>query len=213
MIALIAFLLYRHVSTALLIPGVLLALAGQALRFYTLGQVQDGTSGQDDVLEAKQLNTRGPYAHVRNPLYVGNLFICAGLMLVAGNAIAAAVGLAFFFGEYFFIIRAEEEFLTAQFSETYRAYQRDVPRWLPRLTPAQQGKLRAGRFDWRRALKKEHNPFTAWTLGILALLAWERIAAGSALQTLWPLGAAAFGVLVFFAAVKTWKRGWLARRR
>src|SRR5687767_14649809 len=63
--------------------GVGVALLGQALRFYTLGLVREGTSGQGAVLQATHLNTRGPYAHVRNPLYVGNLGICLGLLLIA----------------------------------------------------------------------------------------------------------------------------------
>jgi len=213
-IAVIAFLLYRsraqQTPLALIAAGVLISLAGQVLRFYTLGQAQDGTSGQDDVLEARALNTRGPYARVRNPLYLGNLFICAGLMLAARDPLAAAVGLAFFFGEYFFIIRAEEDFLRRQHGERYEQYLRDVPRWVPRLTPAYPGRLN-DRFDWRRALKKEHNPFTAWSLGFLALLAWERLALGAAFQSQWPFAAVAAGILVFFVAVKTWKRGWLSK--
>ncbi|MBL8951802.1 MAG: isoprenylcysteine carboxylmethyltransferase family protein [Myxococcaceae bacterium] len=213
-IVLIAYLLYRSrghdTPLALLIAGALTSLAGQLLRFYTLAQARDGTSGQDDVLEARALNTRGPYAHVRNPLYVGNLLICAGLMLGANDVLAAAVGLTFFFGEYFFIIRAEEAFLRGQHGAQYEQYLRDVPRWVPRFTAAYPGRLN-DRFDWRRALKKEHNPFTAWSLGFIALIAWERLARGAAFQSLWPLAALAAAVLVFFAAVKTWKRGWLSK--
>lgn len=217
-IALIAFLLYRSrghdtpYAIALTLAGALTSLAGQALRFYTLGMVTDGTSGQGDALEAKALNTQGPYAHVRNPLYVGNLLICLGLMLAAREPLAALVGLAFFFGEYFFIIRAEEDFLRAQFGERYAQYTRDVPRWVPRLSPAYGGKLRDGTFDWRRALKKEHNPFAAWTLGLLALLAWEQLARGAAFQSLWAHAALASGIVLFFLAVKTWKRRWLSGR-
>jgi protein-S-isoprenylcysteine O-methyltransferase Ste14 len=197
-LAVIAFLLWRSPPTGYLLAGIAVALAGQALRFYTLGQVQDGTSGQDDFLNAKGLNTRGPYARVRNPLYVGNLFICAGLMLVAGDPLVAAIGLAFFFGEYFFIIRAEEDFLRQQFGATYEQYLAAVPRWLPRLSPAYPGQL-GDRFDWRRALKKESNPFAAWSLGVLALHAW-------ATRAVMPHAAIAGAIVVSLLAVKVWKR-------
>ena len=133
-------------------------------------------------------------------------------MIVAGDPIAAALGLAFFFGEYFFIIRAEEDFLRSQFGDRYEQYTREVPRWIPRLTPANQGRLRDGSLDWQRGLKKEHNPFAAWTLGILALNAWERLARGATFQSLWLHAAIAAVILVFFLAVKTWKRGWLSGR-
>src|SRR5688572_29823792 len=75
-LAALAFLLWRSrsfpgpggavVDGWLDLLGVLVALAGQSLRFYTLGQVPEGTSGQGNALEASTLNTRGPYAHVRN---------------------------------------------------------------------------------------------------------------------------------------------------
>src|SRR5205823_6157943 len=104
----------------------------------------------------------------------------------------------------FFIIRAEENFLRAKFGAAFDDYLKRVPRWLPRLTPAYPGRLRDGRIDWRRGLKKEHNPIAAWALGALALLAWKSRAVS------WPHLAAATLVLVLFIATKSWKRGWLS---
>ena len=98
----------RLSANVLAVLGVGLAIAGEALRFFTLGQVPEGTSGQGTRLEAGALNTRGPYAYVRNPLYLGNLGICLGLLLVAHRAWAYGIGISFFLLQYFFIIRAEE---------------------------------------------------------------------------------------------------------
>jgi protein-S-isoprenylcysteine O-methyltransferase Ste14 len=191
--------------------GLLVALVGQALRFYTLGQVPEGTSGQGSELEAVTLNTRGPYAFVRNPLYVGNLGICLGLLLIAHDSWVYLGGLLFFFGEYFFIIRAEEDFLRRTFGAPYEEFLAKVPRWVPRLTPAYSGQLRQG-FDVRRALKKEHNPFTAWASGALLLLGWEHHARGTLGQgTLMLLVALEAVVLVSFALIKAYKRGWVLR--
>src|SRR5712692_1546940 len=152
--------------------GVALALAGESLRFFTLGQVPEGTSGQGYALEASALNTRGPYAYVRNPLYLGNLGICAGLLLVANNAWTYVIGLGFFSVEYFFIIRAEESFLREKYGQRFEEYASSVPRWLPRLAPMNAGRLRS-MFDWARALKKEHNPFALWASAMLLLLGWQ----------------------------------------
>lgn len=222
-IAVLGWLLWRSrgepgpleaaLGSAFWVPGVLLALAGQALRFYVLGQVPEGTSGQGSVIEASTLNTRGPYARVRNPLYLGNLLIVTGLVAVAQDGLVAAVALAFFFGEYFFIIRAEESFLRQTFGAAFDAWCKEVPRWVPRLTPASQGTLRAGGFDWRRALKKEHNPFAAWGTATLALVAWTAHARGSlTLERALLLGLLEAALLVFFVAVKGWKHRWLQRR-
>jgi protein-S-isoprenylcysteine O-methyltransferase Ste14 len=189
------------------VAGLGMAALGQALRFYTLGQVPEGTSGQGSKLEAQTLNTRGPYAYVRNPLYLGNLGICAGLLLIANDPLAYLLGLAFFFGEYFFIIRAEENFLRSRFGAAFDAYTKQVRRWIPRLTPSTVGALRTG-FDVRRALFKEHNPFATWGLGAILLLYWEGHARGTLTPPMrWAFGAAALVVLLFFATVKSFKRG------
>ena len=200
-----------RVDGGLDVVGLVLAFAGQALRFYTLGQVPEGTSGQGDRLEASALNTRGPYAHVRNPLYVGNLGICLGLMLVANDPWVYGLGLAFFFGEYFFIIRAEENFLRGQFGDAFNDFVARVPRWIPRISPAYSGNLRT-RMDVRRALKKEHNPFAAWASGAVALLLWERWARGTLTPTvLWTLGGLEIAVLVAFVVIKGLKRGYFGK--
>ncbi|MDQ3264453.1 MAG: isoprenylcysteine carboxylmethyltransferase family protein [Myxococcota bacterium] len=193
--------------------GLAVALAGQGLRFYTLGQVPEGTSGQDNFLQARSLNTRGPYAHVRNPLYVGKLGIILGLLLIANDPWVSLLGLGFFFGQYFFIIRAEEAFLEGQHGEAYREFLAKVPRWVPRLTPAFPGRLRAS-FDYARGLKKGHNPFAAWALGALVLSYWELHARGALSPVRFNvLVGLAVTVVLAFGLIKAWKRRWLFASR
>lgn len=199
-----------NVDLALDVVGLVLALAGQTLRFSVLGRVPEGTSGQNLSIQASTLNTTGPYAYVRNPLYVGNLGIVLGLCCMAHVPWVYALALGFFFGEYYFIIRAEEDFLRSKFGAAFDEFCRTVPRWVPRLTPAKQGVLREGGFDWRRALKKEINPFSAWSLGAMLLFGWQSYARG-ALSTglLGSLVSVAAMVLVSLLVVKAWKKGWL----
>jgi protein-S-isoprenylcysteine O-methyltransferase Ste14 len=192
--------------------GPLVCLVGQALRFYVLGLVPEGTSGQGNVIEAAVLNTKGPYAYVRNPLYVGNLLIVVGLLIVAHDPWVAAVALAFFFGEYFFIIRAEEAFLRNKFGATFDAWCNEVRRWVPRLSPAAGGQLRPGGFDWKRALKKEHNPFMAWGSATLGLWAWNAYAQNALTPTLLgTLVGLEVALALFFVGVKGWKHRWFVR--
>lgn len=216
----LAYLLYRsrgqagpggpEVDRWLDLLGPLVALLGQGLRFYTLGQVPEGTSGQGSALEARSLNTRGPYARVRNPLYLGNLGICLGLMLLAHDSWVYLLGLGFFFGEYYFIIRAEESYLRERFGPVFEAYVAQVPRWVPRWRPWEPAPLREG-FDWARALKKEHNPFAAWASGVLLLFGWERYARGEADGWLALLLSLEGLVLAAFALIKAYKRGFFRR--
>ncbi|MFN7134204.1 MAG: methyltransferase family protein [Myxococcales bacterium] len=191
------------------VAGLLLCVLGQALRAWTLGQVPEGTSGQGFQLEAAVLNTTGPYARVRNPLYVGNALITLGLLLIAWDPAVLVIALVFFFGQYFFIIRAEEAFLRGRFGEKFDEFCRKVPRWIPRLTPASDLPL-SHRFDWKRALRKEHNPFAAWASGVLVLYGWELWARRpDAFQQRLPgLVAAQVAVLLLFVGIKGWKHQW-----
>lgn len=73
----------------------------------------------------------GPYSIVRNPLYVFSLLGAVGFGLAVENPLLALVLGIVFIGYYHFVISGEESFLSASFGESYRAYLREVPRWIP----------------------------------------------------------------------------------
>ncbi len=205
-----------------LIGGLLLCVLGQALRGWVLGQVPDGTSGQNEKLIAQSMNTAGPYALTRNPLYLGNFGITIGLCLVAHDPVLLVLVAALFGLQYRAIIAAEEEFLRSRFGAEYDAYCARVPRFWPRREVAPTLADLAPRklplpFDWRRALRKEHNPVAAWVALAIALVAADALrgpqAAGlgprATAITLWPYAAALVVVVVLWLSVKGWKHRWL----
>jgi protein-S-isoprenylcysteine O-methyltransferase Ste14 len=78
-----------------------------------------------------ELATAGPYAVVRNPLYVGNFIGFVGFgFAVERPYLAAALGLAFVLF-YPAVVAKEEARLGRFFGERYREYCARVPRWLP----------------------------------------------------------------------------------
>ena len=85
-------------------------------------------------LGVRYLVVRGPYRHVRNPMITGVLAI------VLGEAAIAASGwlllwFAIFFAMLTTVIRVwEEPHLARQLGGEYFNY-RNVPRWIPRLSP------------------------------------------------------------------------------
>jgi protein-S-isoprenylcysteine O-methyltransferase Ste14 len=201
-------------SPAWLVAGLALCLAGQALRAWVLGQVPDGTSGQNEKLVAVSLNTTGPYAYTRNPLYVGNLGITLGLCLIAHDPLLLAVVAALFALQYRAIIAAEEGFLRDRFGPAFDDYCSHVPRFWPKIRghptqiPYQSAELAQSmrrvspNFDWRRALRKEHNPAAAWIAIAIVLVALDH-------QRKWPYAIALAVTAAAWLSIKGWKHRWL----
>lgn len=198
--------------------GLLSCVLGQALRAWVLGQVRDGTSGQNEALIATALNQTGPYAHTRNPLYLGNLGITLGLALVAHDPWVLGLSVLAFGLQYRAIIAVEEAFLTERFGSVYIEFTKRVPRFFPRLTAAPPPDAQATPpFSWARVLRKEHNPVAAWALLAIFLTAADRVVPalryGATLSWrgsgLWPSAAGGALVLALWLGVKGWKHQWL----
>jgi protein-S-isoprenylcysteine O-methyltransferase Ste14 len=105
-------------SLALVVPGLW-------LRAYASGYVKKN----------RELTMTGPYAHTRNPLYLGSMLMAAGFAVALLSwpvALALALG---FTAIYVPVIASEERFLRATFSG-FDDYCRSVPRLIPRLGPA-----------------------------------------------------------------------------
>ena len=193
--------------------GIALCAAGQAVRAWVLGQVPDGTSGQNERLIATELNTSGPYARTRNPLYLGNFLITLGLCLVAHDPILLGLVAVLFAAQYRAIVAAEEGFLRTRFGPAFDEYCAHVPRFWPRLGAPSRA---AAPWSWRRALRKEHNPLAAWAALLVALIASDQVArarASGAHPTLRGYGliphvALLLGILAAWLAAKGWKHRW-----
>ena len=116
------------------------------------------------------LATGGPYAHTRNPLYLGSTLMAAGIALASASPGAALACAVYFLAFYPSAIRGEAAFLAGKFPETYAPWARDVPVFLPRLTPAGP---RASRFSWERVrLNREWRTLVAVLLAVAVL--WAR---------------------------------------
>jgi protein-S-isoprenylcysteine O-methyltransferase Ste14 len=81
----------------------------------------------------------GPYAYVRNPMYIGGfiLIIGFGLYHTSVSMLIFCVVLAVIF--HFFVLFVEEPILERKFGESYLAYKRNVHRWFPKSKRYQRG--------------------------------------------------------------------------
>jgi protein-S-isoprenylcysteine O-methyltransferase Ste14 len=156
------------VARAFTIAGIAVALLGQLLRFFVVGFAYIKRGGKNRRIYADDLVTEGVYAHVRNPMYVGNFLILVGLTLVYGSPLGfvAVPAVAFV---YFAIVVSEEAYLREKFGAAYDAYARDVNRFVPRLRGF-RATLEGSRYDWRKALRKEYGTPHGLGWGIAALI-------------------------------------------
>lgn len=114
------FLLARP-TLELLLAAAALAVIGVAIRGWAAGTIQ----------KREVLTTTGPYAHTRNPLYLGTVFIGLGMTVASGRIVFLLVFLAFFGLVYWPTMRREERYLEEQFGEAFREYARSVPLFFP----------------------------------------------------------------------------------
>ena len=87
---------------------------------------------------ANSLCTSGPYSRTRNPLYIGNLFIYSGVVLLSGGIYMfhlLAIVIFYFIFQYSMIISLEEEKLSIIFGQNYLKYKDNVPRIIPLIIP------------------------------------------------------------------------------
>jgi len=154
----ILYLWRARPSWTSLVLGALIAALGLLVRAIASGHVDKN----------QELAMSGPYAYVRNPLYVGSIVVAIGFAVAARDAVIAILIVVVFVIIYVPTIRSEEHFLRSRFAG-YDAYAQRVPRLIPRT-------VRFGRMTdgFSRALYLKHREYNA-TLG--AMLLWAALAA------------------------------------
>lgn len=120
----IPFVWYARPTPRLLAAGATISLVGLAARSWAAGHIR----------KERELTTHGPYAHTRNPLYVGSFFLGLGVTVAGGRWVFVVLFLLFFLLVYGRTIGGEARLLEDLYGERYRHYAAHVPLVLPRLT-------------------------------------------------------------------------------
>jgi protein-S-isoprenylcysteine O-methyltransferase Ste14 len=151
--------------------GAALVACGEALRLWGVHHIGAISRTRSDRLGP--LVDTGPFALARNPLYLGNIALWSGFALCARLVWLAPVIAVFLLIQYHAIVRWEEQLLTARLGDPYRAYQRRVPRWMPRRlarrTRSSGPVRRTPDAAWRDTLFSERGTLIAIAAGWLLL--------------------------------------------
>jgi protein-S-isoprenylcysteine O-methyltransferase Ste14 len=134
-----AFLWLSAPSPTSLAIGLPVSILGLALRAWAAGHLEKNTTLADG----------GPYAYVRNPLYIGTLATAAGLVVASRRWELGVLFAVVFLLIYLPVVELEEQHLRTLFPD-YTDYARRVPKLLPRFSGTS-----SKRFRWSVYMKNQ----------------------------------------------------------
>ena len=153
----VAFAWLSHPSLGSLALGLPVSVLGLLVRAWASGHLEKNM----------QLAETGPYAYVRNPLYLGTLIVAAGLVIASRRCLLAMLFAAVFFFIYLPAIELEEQHLRKLFP-AFASYCERVPA----LWPALNRNPRQGHFRFQLYVRnREYQALAGFLLGSALLIA------------------------------------------
>lgn len=151
-----AFLWFAQPAAGSIAAGIPIAVCGLAIRAWAAGHLAKNET----------LATSGPYAYIRNPLYLGTLLTAAGVVVAARQAGLAILFAGVFLLVYLPVIQLEEQKLRELFP-SFRAYAEAVPALLP--AAGRWCEASPTRFQWSLYLRNQEYKAA---LGFVIAVAW-----------------------------------------
>ena len=148
-VAAAAALALAHPTWATWRVGLLIALAGEAIRIWAAGHLE----------KSREVTRSGPYRWTRHPLYVGSALMAIGIVIASNSLVVALVGALYIAVTIPLAMRAEEAFLRRTFGDAYDRYRRSETE------PATR------RFSLERALRNREYRAVGGLIGGFAILA------------------------------------------
>ena len=124
---LLALVAYAQPSPSSFAVGLVPILLGETLRLWATGHLHKNDA----------LTVTGPYAYLRNPLYLGTMLIATGFALIASSVLGYAVLAVFLLGYFAYYMPYKDRIETARlesiYGDAFRRYAVAVPSLVPRL--------------------------------------------------------------------------------
>src|SRR4030042_589837 len=138
-IGVLLLLIFARPTLPGIVVGILLIILGESIRIWAAGHLHKN----------EILTVSGPYAYVKNPLYIGTILITTGFCILANNIYLLAASTFMFCFHYIpYKKRVEGDRLRKIFVSQFEDYDQNVPDYIPRRTPysSQKNPWRFGSF-------------------------------------------------------------------
>jgi protein-S-isoprenylcysteine O-methyltransferase Ste14 len=122
------------------VPGIGTVVTGATLTLVCGAMLSTrgiGTLRGQEWFMPREFVATGPFRFVRNPMSLGGVILMTGIALCHRSASGLGLAAALFLVFHLVVVYQEEPGLQKRFGESYQEYQRNVRRWVPRLTPWQ----------------------------------------------------------------------------
>ena len=185
----ILLLLNTHINDTSFRWGIPFIIVGELIRIFASGYLEK---------KGRKLASSGPFAYVRNPLYIGNFFLGLGVVILSNNWINTGIFILGFFILYVGTVKKEERVLQEEFGAAYTDYKNEVPRFFPRLTP--YSKTSHEPFRWLSVLKhREYITIAGVTILIAGFYIFEELREGERIVNFFKMQTA--GVFIAVAVI------------
>ena len=171
---LLLMVIFAEPSIISMIIGFAIAISGELMRFWGVSWAGSETRTTGGV-GGTYLIISGPFAFVRNPLYVGNILLYTGIGIMSWSLFPylQIVALLFFAAQYHFIVLEEEKFLKEKFGEAYKNYFKSVPGFIPRFISYKDSTLEQPPYNPKAGVKSEKRTLQAFALvSLMIVIIW-----------------------------------------
>ena len=167
----ILMLAFQKANAESLLIGFAITTLGELVRLWGVCYAGSETRTTGKV-GGTYLIISGPFAYVKNPLYLGNIlmYFGFGIMSLALFPYLQIVALLFFYFQYHIIISREEGYLREQFGEEYIKYYKAVPKLIPTIFPYINKNLEQPKFNFKAGFRSERRTLQAFAITTLLLL-------------------------------------------
>jgi protein-S-isoprenylcysteine O-methyltransferase Ste14 len=177
------------------IGGIILVMSGFLLRIASRGYKAQHSANSQTLVDS------GPYALMRNPMYLGTLLIGVGVSLIIFTWWVCLVFGFIFLVIYIPQIKKEEKVLLERFGEQYQHYCQVTPRFFPNFRPLFSRGIKKYIFLKWQWVKREIPSLVGGISAIIAIKTWEDLKLSGRFDYKKTLGELLFIILGFAIAI------------